>query len=63
MAKKQWFDVWVWRKEMLEPEKVARVKSVGLTVHIGNSLREVYDFAGSEEYVKNMMKRMLSEDR
>ena len=51
MAKKQWFDVYVWKNGMEKPEKVARVKSEGLTNRIMGSLSNLYDFVGTEDYV------------
>ena len=52
MAKKVWHDLYVWREGMGKPEKVARVKSVGLAAIFSNKLSEVYDIVGPEDYVK-----------
>jgi len=60
MAKKQWFDVYVWKNGMEKPEKVARVKSEGLTNRIMGSLSNLYDFVGTEFDVKRQQRNYES---
>jgi len=64
MAKKQWFDLWVWKNGMEKPEMVARVKSEGLANYVRNNLADMYDFAGNKNFVetsRNLRKEKQNE--
>ena len=61
MAKKQWYDLFVWREGMEKPELVAKVKSAGLYQHACLSFANLYEFVGPEKQVDmfwNMSKQI-----